>query len=308
MNRFLLFLFPVCLLTACGGGGGGTGGGATTTPIEPVVTLPCLERESGASQIACLEGTLTPSNVYLGNTPAWSQLIIGSDGSASFQGEESLSFQATDIQRVEDLRATEGHILVEVARAGGSTQEFLLVLHPDGKSVLDIEYWQAGTLHGISVAEVPDWQDNHVGSIGNGVNANFRAQKIQTAIDHAMSEPSYADATGLHVSAIENRGDTDEKGWRIHVANFDPRDFPRDYACQAGSDAIYVALKLEGKEWSTATPGRCVINIAYIEYTDPRDRNSPIDYIDGHFVAELQADTAARPERVLDGIFRFDVN
>lgn len=301
---FVVLSLPL-FLAACGGGGSDTGAG----PVTPEVpgTPSCLESESPPARLACFAGVHVPHNVWQG-TPGWSQLVIGSDGSVNFAGKEVLSFSATDVVNVVDERATEGYVRVQVRRSASVTQDFRLWLHPDGKTLLDVEYEQDGGLQGVSLTAVPPWQDNHVGSLGHGVNAHFQGQKIPVYIDDDETEPSYADASTLHVSAIEHRGEAGEKGWRLHIGNFDPRDFPRDYPCVADSATVSVSLTLSGNTWSSATPGRCVINIAYIEYKDPRDRGSPIDYIDGHFVAELQGGVAGRPQRVFDGIFRIDVN
>lgn len=285
------------LLTACGGGGGGGGGGGDTMP-PPVVETPsgCGE---GASLLACYAGSYEPRNVYLGAEPAWSQLIVGADGGASFQGEEALSFAAADIVDVADRRASDGSIVVRVD--GG--REYRFVVGSDG-TLYDVEYDNSVARAGITVADLPAWRQS--ASLSHGIKGTVAGRNYAIYVDPDAAEASYADARGLHIAAFEADGAT---GWRLHIDGFAAGDFPRSYPCRAQPSATTsLEFVAPGLALSGATPGRCRIDISYIEYLTPNDPRTPIDYIDGRFVAELQGETPSTPVRVVDGVFRFDVN
>lgn len=285
------------LLTACGGGGGGGSGDAPPAPEPP----PVVDNPGGCGEdgplLACYAGTYAPRNVYLGE-PAWSQLIVATDGSASFQGEEALSFAAAEVVAVEDRREADQSIVV---RTGSRTYRF--VVGADG-TLYDVEYEQAGMPTGITVADLPAWRQS--ASLSHGIKGTVAGRNYAIYIDPATAEPSYADARGLHIAAFEAGGTT---GWRLHIDGFAPDDFPRSYPCRAElSGTTSLEFAAPGLALSTAAPGRCRIDITYIEYLTPNDPRTPIDYIDGRFVAELQGETPSTPVRVVDGLFRFDVN
>ncbi|MCG5501326.1 hypothetical protein [Ectothiorhodospira lacustris] len=297
-----LLLFSALLLAACDGSSSAGGTGQPTDPPEgtpPTQELTCGDA-SGTVLITCLSGTYTPRNVYIGPGPAWTQLVIGSDGSLFFQGEDDLSVAATDLLKIEDNRSEAGFITLTIGDIA-DLRKVRLHIWTDGK-LSDVEYEDRnGIKHGVTVIDLPQWRHNQAGQLNSGISGTIGGILYAVYTDPVADANSSATHSNLDITATLRAGTPEEQSWQLSIAA--PIQSPRSYHCNNHED-VQLTFHHGADLLSATSPGRCIVTISHIEYLPGGD----MDYIDGHFVAELQTIPPSSPQRISDGLFRFDAH
>lgn len=290
--RPALLASALITLSACGGSSssGHAGGEPGPGPELP----PCETNADGAALIGCFSGTYEPDNIYLG-APAWTQLVISTDGDLHFAGEESLSILNTDILSVEEGRdtPTERHKrLLVLAEADGITREISLYFNQYG-DVSDIAYETDTLIQGASLAPLPDWESTAIGS-GNHISLTLDGRHGQIYARYIDDDVAYDD-TSLAIAAGA-APDISRLGidGGIEVGGH--------YFCH---DNAYLEVSVDGVLYTADAPGRCRLEIVDIQ--DLGAGGGVPNYIEGRIVAELQAqgEPPERPRRIYDGRFRF---